>query len=112
MHKFWLKDSRSGNRNCQNNSKEGHWTVHLAHRSGRACYISRTSKQSTPAKRLHLLLTLRNYYILLLRPKLIVNLTPDGAERDARARVAADSITRLAEDTLAAGLIDYGNIHL
>lgn len=75
MHKFWLKDSRSGNRNCQNNSKEGHWTVHLAHRSGRACYISRT-------------------------------------KRDARARVAADSITRLAEDTLAAGLIDYGNIHL
>ncbi|KAL5439214.1 hypothetical protein PMIN07_007255 [Paraphaeosphaeria minitans] len=53
----------------------------------------------------------QNYYILLFRPKAILDSTPEGVERDARARAAADSIIRLAEDTLAAGMIDCGNVH-
>ena len=50
--------------------------------------------------------------ILLFRPKAIENLSPAEAERDTRARMAADSITRIAEDLLAAGTIKYGQIHL
>ncbi|KAK7425990.1 hypothetical protein QQZ08_007572 [Neonectria magnoliae] len=54
----------------------------------------------------------QNYYILLFRPKVIENLSPEEAERDVRARMAADSITRMAEDMLAAGTIRYGQMHL
>lgn len=50
--------------------------------------------------------------ILLFRPKAIENLSPAEAERDTWARSAADSITRIAEDLLAAGTIKYGQIHL
>ncbi|RMJ15100.1 hypothetical protein CDV36_005240 [Fusarium kuroshium] len=54
----------------------------------------------------------QNYYILLFRPKVIENLSPEEAERDVRARMAADSITRMAEDMLASGTIRYGQMHL
>ncbi|KAL2818511.1 fungal-specific transcription factor domain-containing protein [Aspergillus cavernicola] len=53
-----------------------------------------------------------NYHILLFRPKAIDNLSPTEAERDVRARIAADSITRIAEDLLATGTIKLGQIHL
>ncbi|EEU45285.1 uncharacterized protein NECHADRAFT_40529 [Fusarium vanettenii 77-13-4] len=54
----------------------------------------------------------QNYYILLFRPKVIENLSPEETERDVRARMAADSITRMAEDMLASGTIRYGQMHL
>ncbi|KAL6363042.1 hypothetical protein LRP88_02443 [Fusarium phalaenopsidis] len=54
----------------------------------------------------------QNYYILLFRPKAIENLSPEEVERDVRARMAADSITRMAEDMLASGTIRYGQMHL
>ena len=50
--------------------------------------------------------------VLLFRPKAIENLSSTEAERDTRARMAADSITRIAEDLLAAGMIKCGQIHL
>lgn len=59
-----------------------------------------------------LLTDCRYCQILLVRPKAIENLSPAEAERDVRARMAADSITRIAEDLLAAGTIKYGQIHL
>lgn len=84
----------------------------LTRHFGRACYISRTSTQLPLAYRLLWSNGSRNYYILLFRPKTILDATPEGLERDAQARAAADSIIRLAEDTLAAGMIDYGNVHV
>ncbi|XHF98609.1 hypothetical protein AWENTII_002157 [Aspergillus wentii] len=50
--------------------------------------------------------------ILLFRPKVIQNLSSAEAERDVRARKAADLITRIAEDLLAGDLIRFGQIHL
>ncbi|PYI00841.1 hypothetical protein BO78DRAFT_30015 [Aspergillus sclerotiicarbonarius CBS 121057] len=54
----------------------------------------------------------QNYHILLFRPKAIENLASAEAERDIRARMAADSVTRIAEDLLAADTIKFGQIHL
>ncbi|ODM20362.1 hypothetical protein SI65_03415 [Aspergillus cristatus] len=54
----------------------------------------------------------QNYHILLFRPKAIENLSPAEIERDARARTAADTITRMAEDLLSAGTIKSAQIHL
>ncbi|KAK1635037.1 fungal-specific transcription factor domain-containing protein [Colletotrichum phormii] len=51
-------------------------------------------------------------HILLFRPKAIDNLTPAEAERDKQARMAADAITRNAEDLLAAETIRSAQIHL
>lgn len=59
-----------------------------------------------------LLIQYRNYHILLFRPKAIENLSTAEAERDIRARMAADSITRMAEDLLAAGTLKFAQIHL
>ncbi|BCR88967.1 fungal specific transcription factor domain-containing protein [Aspergillus chevalieri] len=54
----------------------------------------------------------QNYHILLFRPKAIENLSPAEVERDVRARTAADTITRMAEDLLSAGTIKSAQIHL
>ncbi|PIG80449.1 hypothetical protein AARAC_001684 [Aspergillus arachidicola] len=54
----------------------------------------------------------QNCLILLFRPKAIENLSPAEAECDVRGRMAADTITRLAEDLLGAGMIKAGLIHL
>ncbi|QMW38837.1 hypothetical protein G4B11_002073 [Aspergillus flavus] len=54
----------------------------------------------------------QNCLILLFRPKAIENLSPSEAECDVRGRMAADTITRLAEDLLGAGMIKLGLIHL
>ncbi|KXH64204.1 hypothetical protein CSAL01_03867 [Colletotrichum salicis] len=51
-------------------------------------------------------------HILLFRPKAIDNLTPAEAERDKQACMAADAITRNAEDLLAAETIRSAQIHL
>ncbi|KAK1723028.1 fungal-specific transcription factor domain-containing protein [Colletotrichum acutatum] len=51
-------------------------------------------------------------HILLFRPKAIDNLTPAESERDKQARMAADAITRNAEDLLAAETIRSAQIHL
>ncbi|OHE91653.1 hypothetical protein CORC01_13043, partial [Colletotrichum orchidophilum] len=51
-------------------------------------------------------------HILLFRPKAIDNLTPAEAGRDMQARMAADAITRNAEDQLAAETIRSAQIHL
>lgn len=50
--------------------------------------------------------------ILLFRPKSIKEGLPAEAERDSRARAAADYITRMSEDLLATGMIHSGLIHL
>ncbi|KAH0420387.1 cutinase transcription factor 1 alpha [Colletotrichum camelliae] len=50
--------------------------------------------------------------ILLFRPKSIEIVTPEEKERDSRARMAADAITRNAEDQLSADTIQYAQIHL
>lgn len=55
---------------------------------------------------------IRNCTILLFRPKSNKEGSPDEAERDTRARAAADFITRLAEDLLATGMIHSGLIHM
>nr|XP_036587431.1 uncharacterized protein CTRU02_02347 [Colletotrichum truncatum]KAF6798373.1 hypothetical protein CTRU02_02347 [Colletotrichum truncatum] len=52
------------------------------------------------------------FQILLFRPKSIEILSPEDVERDKRARMAADAITRNAEDQLAAETIRSGQIHL
>ncbi|KAE8367078.1 fungal-specific transcription factor domain-containing protein [Aspergillus caelatus] len=54
----------------------------------------------------------QNCLILLFRPKAIENLSPAEAKCDVRGRMAADTITRLAEDLLGAGMIKAGLIHL
>ncbi|KAB8255475.1 fungal-specific transcription factor domain-containing protein [Aspergillus pseudonomiae] len=54
----------------------------------------------------------QNCLILLFRPKAIENLSPAEAECDARGRMAADTITRLAEDLLGTGMIKEGLVHL
>ncbi|KAJ5974442.1 hypothetical protein N7481_011652 [Penicillium waksmanii] len=54
----------------------------------------------------------QNCTILLFRPKSIKEGLPAEAERDSRARAAADFITRLAEDLLATGMIHSGLIHM
>ncbi|KAF9891373.1 hypothetical protein FE257_004229 [Aspergillus nanangensis] len=54
----------------------------------------------------------QNNYILLFRPKTIDSMSPVEAERDTRARLAADSITRMAEDLLATGGIHSTHVHL
>ncbi|KAL4815669.1 fungal-specific transcription factor domain-containing protein [Aspergillus spinulosporus] len=59
-----------------------------------------------------LYMSYHNYHVLLFRPKSIENLSPTEAERDACARTAADSITRIAEDLLATETIWPGQIHL
>ncbi|RAH65213.1 uncharacterized protein BO66DRAFT_443203 [Aspergillus aculeatinus CBS 121060] len=53
----------------------------------------------------------QNYYILLFRPKAIDHLSSVDVERDTRARMAADAITRIAEDLLAVGTIQCTQIH-
>ncbi|KAL3305054.1 cutinase transcription factor 1 beta [Colletotrichum asianum] len=50
--------------------------------------------------------------ILLFRPKSIEIVSQEEKERDSRARMAADAITRNAEDQLAADTIRYAQIHL
>ena len=59
-----------------------------------------------------LLTVYSNYHVLLFRPRAIENLSPAETERDIRARTAADSITRLAEDLLAACTIRSAQVHL
>ncbi|KAL2844903.1 fungal-specific transcription factor domain-containing protein [Aspergillus pseudodeflectus] len=59
-----------------------------------------------------LYISYHNYHILLFRPKSIEIISSTEIERDARARTAADSLTRLAEDLLATGTIRSGQIHL
>lgn len=54
----------------------------------------------------------QNYYILLFRPKSIENVSSADTHRDTRARLAADSITRMAEDLLASDMIKFAQIHL
>ncbi|RJE26775.1 hypothetical protein PHISCL_00907 [Aspergillus sclerotialis] len=51
-------------------------------------------------------------HILLFRPKTIEVSSAAETERDVRARMAADSITRMAEDLLTAGTIKCVQIHL
>lgn len=58
------------------------------------------------------LIIYRNTIILLFRSKTLESLSPGSTNRDLRARAAADSITRLAEDLLATGAINFGLIHL
>ncbi|KAL6229262.1 hypothetical protein BDW75DRAFT_249973 [Aspergillus navahoensis] len=53
-----------------------------------------------------------NCHVLLFRPETIGGLSPAEAEMDVRARMAADSITRIAEDILAAGTIKYAQVLL
>ncbi|KAL3448026.1 fungal-specific transcription factor domain-containing protein [Aspergillus insuetus] len=53
-----------------------------------------------------------NYHILLYRPKTIETTTSSDIERDTLTRSAADGITRIAEDLIAAGTIRAGQIHL
>ena len=67
---------------------------------------------SPPLSVKHTLIKFRNCLILLFRPKAIENLSPAEAECDARGRMAADTITRLAEDLLGAGMIKEGLVHL
>lgn len=55
---------------------------------------------------------LRYAQVLLFRPKSIDITTPDEVERDRRARMAADAITRNAEDQLAADTLRSCQIHL
>ncbi|KAM0217714.1 hypothetical protein ACHAQI_001764 [Fusarium lateritium] len=62
------------------------------------------------ASQLHM--AYQNYYILLFRPKAIGDLSPSEAEGDASARRAADSITRMTEDLLAAGAIRFSQMHI
>lgn len=50
--------------------------------------------------------------ILLFRPKSIENVSSADTHRDTRARLAADSITRMAEDLLASDMIKFAQIHL
>ncbi|KAI8237054.1 hypothetical protein K4K57_003269 [Colletotrichum sp. SAR 10_99] len=50
--------------------------------------------------------------ILLFRPKSIEIVSQEEKERDLRARMAADAITRNAEDQLSADTIRYAQIHL
>ncbi|KAL3465834.1 fungal-specific transcription factor domain-containing protein [Aspergillus heterothallicus] len=50
--------------------------------------------------------------ILLFRPKPIDGLPSAEADRDVQARMAADAITRAAEDLLAVGSIRRSQIHL
>ncbi|KAF4422863.1 Cutinase transcription factor 1 alpha [Colletotrichum fructicola] len=50
--------------------------------------------------------------ILLFRPKSIEIVSQEEKERDSRARMAADAITRNAEDQLSADTIRYAQIHL
>ncbi|KAL5416895.1 hypothetical protein PMIN04_007958 [Paraphaeosphaeria minitans] len=107
----WPTDSTSGNCNFLTKSRRERRMGRLTRHFGRACYISRTSTLLALAYRMLSSIDSRNYYILLFRPKAILDSTPEGVERDARARAAADSIIRLAEDTLAAGMIDCGNVH-
>ncbi|KAJ3543341.1 hypothetical protein NM208_g3632 [Fusarium decemcellulare] len=40
----------------------------------------------------------QNYRILLFRPRTVDNDSPEEAERDVKVRMAADSVTRMAED--------------
>ncbi|PLB54004.1 hypothetical protein P170DRAFT_397008 [Aspergillus steynii IBT 23096] len=54
----------------------------------------------------------QNTIILLYRPKAVRISSLADTERDLRARAAADSITRLAEDLLSSGMITSGLIHL
>ncbi|KAL6405319.1 hypothetical protein AUP68_11071 [Ilyonectria robusta] len=50
--------------------------------------------------------------ILLFCPKMIECQSPSQGKRDARARMAADVITRTAEDLLASGTMHYAQLHL
>ncbi|EQB51269.1 hypothetical protein CGLO_09216 [Colletotrichum gloeosporioides Cg-14] len=50
--------------------------------------------------------------ILLFRPKSIEIVSEEEKERDSRARMAADVITRNAEDQLSADTIQHAQIHL
>ncbi|KAF5007707.1 hypothetical protein FDECE_5955 [Fusarium decemcellulare] len=54
----------------------------------------------------------QNYRILLFRPRTVDNESPEEAERDVKVRMAADSVTRMAEDLLAAGIMRISQIHL
>lgn len=67
---------------------------------------------NSPLPVINILIVFRNCLILLFRPKAIENLSPSEAECDVRGRMAADTITRLAEDLLGAGMIKLGLIHL
>lgn len=53
-----------------------------------------------------------NCQILLYRPKSIETQSPAELEGDAIARFAADSTTRIAEDLLASGTLNLGQLHL
>ncbi|KAH7007779.1 fungal-specific transcription factor domain-containing protein [Ilyonectria destructans] len=50
--------------------------------------------------------------ILLFCPKMTEFQSPSHDKRDARARMAADVITRTAEDLLASGTMHYAQLHL
>ncbi|KAL4894780.1 fungal-specific transcription factor domain-containing protein [Aspergillus ambiguus] len=54
----------------------------------------------------------QNCLILLFRPKAIENLSQADARQNVRARTAADSITRLAEDLLTTRMIDSALVQL
>ncbi|UDD55176.1 hypothetical protein AFCA_002815 [Aspergillus flavus] len=53
-----------------------------------------------------------NCHVLLFRAKPLGGLSPAEADMDIRARIAADSITRIAEDLLAARTIKYAQVLL
>jgi hypothetical protein len=53
-----------------------------------------------------------NCQILLFRPDCRGFETQKPASLNKKARVAADAITRLVEDLLAAGTLGFGQLHL
>lgn len=53
-----------------------------------------------------------NCMILLLRPNRIVLDSDEQTENDLKISVAADEITRIAEDLLAAGTVRQGQVHM
>ncbi|RAK71472.1 uncharacterized protein BO72DRAFT_473222 [Aspergillus fijiensis CBS 313.89] len=98
---------------------EKHETDALAHRLAQwESYLPERLRRIPPdygfgasfwANMLHL--SYQNYYILLFRPKAINHLSSADVERDTRACTAADAITRIAEDLLAVGTIQFTQIH-
>lgn len=85
-------------------------------RSGLVCSMFLTSTQGGLSNYILRLTELfyyyRNAWILLYRPRAIRNLTTSELERQTRARLAADSITRTAEDLLVAGELKFTQLHM
>jgi hypothetical protein len=81
--------------------------------TGQACFIFHTSKQTISCGQ-HNLISQRNCKVLLFRPRSPHNLQDPTVinTRGEQASVAANIITRIAEDLLAAGMIQQVLIHM